>query len=325
MMRTFLAAIPALFAVVAPAQVAFQTAGNDHVTVNVGGRLFSVFYFGEAYPKPFLAPLRTASGLIVTRHYPMERVPGESTDHPHHRGLWIGYGEIDTPDAPSGINFWENEVFQTNRNPKNPLVRGTIVLQRLQTVQPGQRSGTIQAAFAWRGPSGDILREDRTLIFYNSHDLRKLDIDSTLTALREAKFADTKEGFFAIRVADSMTGKHGGVIRNSSGAEGEDNVWGKRADWCTYEGSVDGRLVGIAIFDNPANYNHPPRWHARAYGLFAVNPFGEKSFDRRSSATGGYDLKPGASLHFRYRVIVYSGHKPGGTIAQWYNDYTAGK
>ncbi|MGH9581883.1 MAG: PmoA family protein, partial [Bryobacteraceae bacterium] len=279
------------------------------------GRPFSTFYIGSQYPKPFLAPLRTAGGMIVTRRYPMKMVPGESRDHPHHRSLWIGYGNIDH------VNFWENEPSE-KANPHNPLTRGELVIEKIGKLKPGKKKGSIAATIGWQNPAGhDILRERRIMTFYADPQVRKLDIDSTLTAIKQATFADTKEGFFAIRVADSMNGKHGGVIRNSKGAEGEKNVWGKRADWATYEGTVDGQKVGIAILDNPQNYNHPPRWHARAYGLFAVNPFGVKAFDRQSATPGGYTMAPGQSLHFRYRVIVYTGQMPTSTVARWYAEY----
>ena len=35
----------------------------------------------------------------------------------------------------------------------------------------------------------------------------------------------------------------------------------------------------VAIFAHPSGLNHPPYWHARDYGLFAVNPFGRKGYD----------------------------------------------
>src|SRR2546428_4858337 len=34
--------------------------------------------------KPTLYPLRTASGKLVTRGWPLEPRPGERVDHPHH-------------------------------------------------------------------------------------------------------------------------------------------------------------------------------------------------------------------------------------------------
>ena len=303
-------------AVVANAQVAFEAAGTDHISISIDGQPFSVFYIGTSYPKPFLAPLRTASGLIVTRQYPMQKLEGESRDHPHHRALWIGYGNV------NGFNFWENELDTPNKNPETPKQQGRIVLRELTGLTPGKNSGAIAATFVWDAPDGtELLEERRVMTFYSDSEKRTVDVGATLTARADVRFGDTKEGFFAIRVADSMAGKNGGIIANSQGAETEKNVWGRRADWVDYDGVVEGQKVGIAVFDNPRNYAHPPRWHVRDYGLFAVNPFGEKEFDPRASESGGRELPAGQSMRFRYRVIVHPGETQKTQIADWYSEY----
>jgi Methane oxygenase PmoA len=300
----------------AQAQVGLTPVGHDHISIAINGQPFSDFYIGEKYPKPFLAPLRTANGIIVTRRYPMQNVPGESRDHPHHRGLWIGYGNV------NGVNFWENELNIPNTDPETPKQQGKIVLQKLGGIAAGQKSGNIAATFEWRTPDRAVLLEERRVMtFYADPDLRIVDVDATLTAKRDVQFADTKEGFFAIRLADSMTGSQGGIMTNSRGAQGEKNVWGRHAEWVDYDGDVEAHKVGIVIFDDPANYNHPPRWHSRDYGLFAVNPFGVKDFEPGSGERGGHTLAPGQSMRFRYRVIIHPGEVPNQTIADWYQDY----
>ena len=310
-----------LMAGVAPAfaQVELQGVGSDHVAITINGHPFSNFYFGANYPKPFLAPLRTASGLIVTRKYPMESVEGESRDHQHHRGLFIGYGEI------NGLNFWENEFKYQSNAPKNfdAAKNGRMVLRKLKLIKSGKESGVIEVLFDWLGLDGaPILQEDRTMTFYASPENERIfDVDFTLTAKKEAHFADTKEGFFAIRLADSMTEKNGGLMTNSEGAETERNVWGKRANWVDYDGTVEGQKVGIAIFDHPGNYNHPERWHSRAYGLFAVNPFGLKDFEPKAEGEGGYAIKAGDQLRFRYRVVIHPGDMTKKKLDDLYSEY----
>ncbi len=299
----------------ADAQVALTSVDQDHVSIEINGKPFSDFFFGKAYSKPFLAPLRSATGLVVTRRFPMEQVEGESRDHPHHKGLWIGYGDV------NGINFWEVES-ESKPSKGNPADKGMVKLVSLGELKSGNKSGSLRAAFDWLSPKGrPVLTEQRQMIFYADDHIRRVDVDATFTARVPVTFADTKEGFFAIRVADSMIGKNGGMITNSEGAHTEKDVWGKRADWADYVGSVDGQKLGILILDNPRNPSHPPRWHARDYGLFAANPFGEKAFDPQTTAKGGIQLAQGSSLRFRYRVIVHPGDTAKKDIAHWYADY----
>jgi hypothetical protein len=315
----YLATLALLLPMSSSAQVDLKAVGDDHVSITINGQLFSDFYIGHQYQKPFLAPLRTASGLVVTRKWPMEQVESDSHDHPHHKGLFIGYGIV------SGVNFWEVEA-ESKPSKGNPDVKGTVALENLGEITSGKKSGSLTATFAWRAPGhGDMLEEKRVMTFYADPDVRIIDVDATLTAKQTVTFDDTKEGFFAIRLADALTEKNGGVMTNSEGAQTEKNVWGKRADWVDYDGTLDGQKVGIVILDNPQNFNHPPRWHSRAYGLFAVNPFGVHDFDPQSSEKGGHTLNAGDSLRFRYRVIIHPGDVPKKKIADWYSDYSKKK
>jgi Methane oxygenase PmoA len=299
----------------AQAQVELQKIGDDHIAIAINGKPFSDFYYGTTHPKPFLAPLRSANGLVVTRKYPLETVEGESRDHPHHRGLWVGYGDV------SKINFWENEP-DSKPSGDNPTIKGLVTLKSLSELKPGKKSGSISAVFNWQTETtGVLLEEERTMTFYAEKARRTIDVDFTFTAKQPVQFADTKEGFFAIRLADSIAGKNGGLMTNSEGAQTEKNVWGKRADWVDYDGTVDGQKVGVVIFDGPQSYNHSARWHSRDYGLFAANPFGVAEFDKNSTEKGGHALAAGESLHFSYRVIIHAGDVPKKEIAKLYASY----
>jgi hypothetical protein len=308
---TFLA-VTAAFASAQLTRAQVQIAhGSDHIGIQIDNTPFTDFYIGAAYPKPYLWPLRTSSGLIVTRNFPMRIVPGESHDHPHHRGLFIGYGNI------NGLNFWENENSYTTEN------RGRIVIRKIGDLKNGKKTGTVKALFEWHDPGGaDIMDENRTMIFYSEPDRRTIDFDITFTAKIDLHWADTKEGFFAIRLADSMNEQHGGKMVNSEGASGEKNVWGQQAKWVDYSGQVDGQPAGIAILANPENPRFPPRWHSRAYGLFAVNPWGLKDFIGDKNAQGGGLLMgAGQSMRIRYRVIIHSSNISPLNLPDLYNEY----
>ena len=127
----------------------------------------------------------------------------------------------------------------------------------------------------------------------------------------------------AMRLAETMRlkGKVGrGHIVNSLGVTDGD-TWGKRASWCDYYGLVDGKTIGVAIFDHPANPRHPTWWHVRDYGLFAANPFGVHDFESKPPQTGAMAIPAGKSLTFRYRVYIHFGDEKAGRVAERYQEY----
>ena len=261
--------LPAVFFVLPlGAQVAVRQ-GSDRISIDINGKPFTEFFIGAATTKPYLHPLRAASGTIVSRHFPMELVEGESRDHPHQRGLWFSHGDV------NGYDFWSNEASYATPN------RGKIVIRRILDLKDGKKNGSLTAAFDWLGPKGDaLLSELRTMVYYPDPALRMFDCDITLTAVQQVKFGDTKEGTFGIRLASELEEPHKdappspprtGRMVNSEGQQTESNVWGKRANWVDYFGEIKGEKLGVAIFDHPSNPRHPTYWHVRSYGLFAAN------------------------------------------------------
>jgi hypothetical protein len=287
----------------------------DRIEVVVDGKPFTTFFVGADAPKPYLHPLRSASGKIVTRGYPMENIEGEDKDHPHHRGLWFTHGEV------NGFDFWANESTQkgATRNGK-----GRIVTKKVVSTKGGKKSGSIAADFEWQNAQGrGMLTESRSMTFYSDPKLRVIDFDIRLISLEPVHFGDTKEGTFAIRLLKSMEEKHGGKMTNAGGASTEQNVWGKRSPWVDYVGQVDGETLGVAILDHPSNPRHPTYWHSRAYGLFAANIFGVADFERDKTKDGSLHLEPSKTLQFRYRVIIHSGDAAAADIAGQFRKYAA--
>ena len=303
-----------LFAVAAPAQVELSDA-DGRIDVVIDGKPFTSFYYGPEAPKPYFHPVRAADGTIVTRGYPMEMVEGERRDHPHHRGLWFTHGDV------NGFDFWANEDSQDRPH------KGRVVARKVWV----QGRDRIDGSFEWRGPSGEVLLvEDRAMEFGSRGGHRTIDFDLKLTAGSQvAHLRDTKEGTFAIRLATALEEPHErgkgiprtGKITAADGRTGEPEVWGTRSPWLDYSGKVEGKAVGVAIFDHPSNPKHPTYWHVRSYGLFAANVFGEHHFYTDDSRDGSIKLQPGESIRFRYRVLVHSGNTEqadvGGLFERW--------
>ena len=144
-----------------------------------------------------------------------------------------------------------------------------------------------------------ILTESRVMTFYSDPKLRYFDVDITLTALTSVTFGDGKDGAFGIRLRPVLQEDKGvSHITNAEGLVGEKQLWGKPSPWCDYSGEINGEKVGVAILDHPDNPRHPVRWHARAYGLFAANPWGLSVFTNDKSQDGSMtiDARPERAL-----------------------------
>jgi hypothetical protein len=74
------------------------------------------------------------------------------------------------------------------------------------------------------------------------------------------------------------------------------------------KGTKDGKPVAIAMIDHPNNTGYPTYWHARGYGLFALNPLGREIFSNGKDQLN-LSLQPQQSVTFRYRVVIASGQE----------------
>lgn len=169
--------------------------------------------------------------------------------------------------------------------------------------------------------------------------MRIIDFDILLTAIVKARFGDTHEGSFGVRVAAWLeepapayvpkaaggeprptVPKRTGLITNS---KGQSQVRGKRADWADYSGETQGEKLGIAIFDHPSNPRYPTYWHTRGYAMFAANIFGVRDLGNNKTADGRLTLQPGEKLRFRYRVVIHPGSAQEANIQRLYREYVS--
>ena len=292
----FLAAV-----VVLPAQVRYAP---DTHAVTIDGKPFATFNYGEDANKPFLAPIYSASGKIVTRGFPMVKdVPGESRDHLHHRGLWFSYDDV------NGVKFWENDPSYTKGT------MGKIVVRDAQW-----KDGTLHATIDWKDNKGTtLLIEDRDMTFNGDATQRTIDFRIALTAAVDVTLGDTKEGAFAIRLAEAFTERKGMRMTDADGRVTMKAIWGQRSNWVDYTTDLDGEKLGVAMLDHPSNPRHPTYWHARDYGLFALNPFGRSAFDPKQEESQ-WKLPKGEKIEFRWSVVVHPGDA---SVADIYKAYAA--
>lgn len=319
----FLALLPILTALFAlPAHAATTTTEDgititqqtDRLRIEINGKLFTEYFFKDV-PRPYYYPLIGPGEKPMTRNWPMKVVQDEEQDHKHHRSLWFTHGSV------NGHDFWsEDKKF------------GKIVHDGFTEVSSGKEQAVIRSKNSWIANDGAVICKDvRTFRIYRPQNPseRVFDFEITIFANSDSElvFGDTKEGSMAVRLTETMRlkGKTGaGHIVNSAGIR-DDQTWGKKAEWCDYYGPVDGKIVGVAIFDHPKNPRHPTWWHVRDYGLFAANPFGKHDFEKLTDKTAG-DLKvpAGGSVTFRYRFYLHEGDEKQSEVAKKFTEYTQG-
>jgi hypothetical protein len=256
---------------------------------------------------------------MLTRSYPLINKEGDRSDHPHHVGVWLNYGDV------NGLDFWNNsEAISPDRRDRY----GTIYHTSVDKAESGIGKATLKTTAEWKAPDNTLMLEEVCQQeFMAQEKVRIIDRTTTLTAvLDEVRFTDNKEGMFAVRVArelelptnkpTKLVDSHGvitevkemdntyvkGNYRSAEGVEGKE-VWGTRCRWMKLASEIQGEKVALVIIDHPSNVGYPTYWHARDYGLFAANTLGQKVFSEGEHELN-FRLKKGESVTFRYRLVV---------------------
>jgi hypothetical protein len=263
-------------------RISLQPGDSNTFNILIDGQPFATWNYGQELPKPFLLPVRTASGVVINR--PLN--DASDPDHPHHKGLWFAVDEV------NDVGFWEE--------------RGRIHNVSVTVGPATEDTVSWMAVNSWVHPESSAVQvtEHVTLTVHFS---RLVIYDTRLEATSgDVTFGDTKEGMFGFRVAPSMKEKNGGHVVASDGTTGTANCWGRCYPWIDYSGSVDGKTVGVAIMDHPANFR-PSRYHVRDYGLFSISPFGESAYTNGANPEAPVVLKQGESLRLRYAAYFHDG------------------
>ncbi|MEO8271813.1 MAG: PmoA family protein [Aureliella sp.] len=276
---------------------------EDRVTVWLGDEVFTEYIF-KGYEKPILYPVIGPSGIGMTRNWPMrDGVENEAHDHPHHKSIWFGHMEV------NGESFWHSGETAGTTVSKVVSIDGNTIRSENDLV----------------GRDGKLVATDsREISFWADGETRMIDYSVTYHASQgEIVFGDNKDGQMGIRMNPNLRIEGpvaNGQAVNSAGVTTAD-IWGKRADWIDYWGTVEGHVVGIAIFDHPSNLRHPTWWHARDYGLVSANPFGRQDFEGELAESGEYTLPAGESLTFKHRFVVHRGDAKGAGIDKIYREW----
>lgn len=247
---------------------------------------------------PYLYPLTSPSGAIISRHWPTDpSIPEEERDHPHHRSMWMGHGLV------NGADFWS---FKDDKN-------AHIVHKGFSGQDTANGISTFAASLEWIAQDKKLIDEKRVYTVRKADEKTTvLGIESTLVAAEDVVFGDTKEGMIAFRMDRTLRLKGKDAKSHITDSEGrtDNDTWGKRAKWVAYAGPDElGKPVVAAFFDHPSSFRYPTYWHVRDYGLVAANPFGAHDFEGKKDQPklGEHSLKKGEKLTFKYNIVIHEG------------------
>lgn len=279
------------------------TDGEGHVAVRQGDGGWT--YQWAARKRPFLHPVATPSGKVLTRNAP--------EDHPWHHGLWF------TIKFVNEENFWEEyDAYGVLRHTGPPVVSGT-----------GADLIDITGDLTWIRPDREtvIIDEHRVLthIDLDRKDAYAIDVDTMLTPRADVLLD---------RTPFTTWGGYGGLALRGRGdwtdtrlllADGEERerALGERSPWCDLSGSVDGGLAGVAFLSHPANTRHPEPWYASTRAA----TYGDEGWSNFANAAFLWDeplaVAAGEPLWMRYRVVVHDGAWDTATVQAAWDTYTS--
>ena len=246
-------------------------------------------------PRPFMHPIMTLQGTIVTEAMPL--------DHVWHLGAGVALQDV------NGVNFWGGRTYR--REEAGYIWRpdhGTI----LRTSSVEHEASRVEQ-LAWHGPDGaEILHETRTWGWSEAaHGAWKLTLSYTLTPAgtdpvslgspgSNGREAGGYGGFFwrLPPIADMS-------VRTAQ-ASGEGAVHGSRAPWLACTGSFDGRPVTLT-FKAPPEASDP--WFVRVEGYPGVGS--SLAWDT------ALVLEPGESLTRTIAVTIADGIATDQHINEW--------
>lgn len=240
----------------------------DHqIAMSIAGTERTRWHFGRQYPRPFFYPLTVPGGVeSLTRmgH------PG-AANHDHHRSIWFAHAQV------LGIDFWSDNT------------QAQIRQQQWLAMSDGDDECGLAVKLGWYdGHDPAPLMEQELIAFLRPLFRRSdplphnylLETQSTFTPHAESlELQQTNFGFFAVRVAKSISAYFGGgQITGSDGQSGEPDLFGRSNRWIDYSGPLPSRgprqteaVGGITCFDHPNNVSYPSKWHVREDGWMGAS------------------------------------------------------
>ncbi len=258
---------------------------KTNVEILKDGKQVAIYDFNSI--KPHFSIIKAPNGESVT-----EIILPNDPQNPEvaYRAAWTGLEGI------NGVNFWMEGIGC-----------GKVRQYSLTFDGLGIGEWALNTNNTWTAFNGSrVFEEKRDIAFYSCKYGMVIAYISHINAgEKEVKFADTKNGFFAIKLAPGISLKGGkGRILNSNG-EKDMNCAEKYARWCDYSGEINGKECGVAVFASSSNYGNPPFWNITEDGLMAANPFAQRVVKANDSSEPSLIIAPHKSKRFVFYILVH--------------------
>ncbi|MDP9794850.1 hypothetical protein J2S43_003362 [Catenuloplanes nepalensis] len=253
-------------------------------------------------PKPYLHPLRTLAGDLVSLFRPH--------DHVWHKGIAWSLPHLGEHNFWGGPTYVHGQFYVQKEN------NGSALHRDMTSLTVDGDTAALTHTLDWRSQQGaPVVDETRSLTFTL--------IDETSWALRfETRMTNVSGATLHIG-SPTTKGRenagYGGLFwrgprsftngtAQSPDGVGADNLRGTRAEWFAYRGKHDetGRASTIVMVDDRRNPQHPPQWFTRSaeFACLCPAPFFSEELP----------FEAGGTLTFRYAVVIATGdHGDEGT------------
>jgi hypothetical protein len=274
---------------------------GDRVDVLVAGRPLFSYRSGRdtdpwESPKPYIHPLRTLGGEVVSGYRPH--------DHVWHKGLQM-------TAHLSGQNFWGGTTYVRDRGYVELHNQATMDPDGWESLTADDDTVSLREHLTWHAHDGspwvselrtisaeiDAAASRYTLTFNTTlRNIAQRDLEFTSPATQG--LTGSGYGGFFWRGPRSFTG---GEVFADGGLSGQAEIMGQRAQWLAFAGTHDGSCAKSTLLfvDMPGNPCYPNEWFVRS------EPFPCVCFPLAYSDP--LQFSSGAELSLRYHVIVADG------------------
>jgi hypothetical protein len=244
-------------------------------------------------PKPYLHPIRTRAGHLVSLFRPW--------DHVWHKGIALSLPHVGEENFWGGPTYVHGQFYVQLEN------NGTQLHRRFTRMEQVDGTAELVHELDWNTQDGaPWLTERRAL------SARLLSAEAWMltfeTELRNVSGADLAIGSPTTKGRENAgygglfwrgpRAFTGGRLVTAEGSGSGNDMRGRRHEWMGFAGrhdDVDGTAL-VLMVDDPSNPHHPPQWFARSEEFACLNPapfFSEE-----------LTIPHGEAVRFRYGVGI---------------------